>query len=234
MAIREDLTEKTAEFARKPWGAIPDANVVPTIDSLDFGNDGKRIDVTILYADIAESTKLVDETIDTRAAEYYKAFLHCASQLIKKNGGEIQAYDGDRVMAVYVGADHANNAVSTALELHCSVVEIIDPTFSTVYTKTPRKLKFTVGIDSGRCLVVKVGVRAVGELAWIGGAANYAAKLNSFEGLDHEYPIRVTQQTYERLTGAFLHGPRNELMWDGPYTNLKGRSHYRTSYLRNL
>jgi class 3 adenylate cyclase len=234
MAIKEDLTTKVREFVCETWPEIPNAIEIPTVDDLAFGNNGKNIDVTILYADIADSTKLVDEVTNTRAAEYYKAFLHCASQLIKRNNGAIQAYDGDRVMAAFIGDNQADNAVGAALELHYAVSEIINPEFNSVYTQTQRTLQFTVGIDSGTCLVVKVGVRAVGELAWIGGAANYAAKLNSFEGLDHTYPIRVTQQTYARLIAQSLYGSRGDLMWDGPYSNLKSRVHYRTNYSRSL
>lgn len=228
LAIKDDLTAKVGQFALELWGDIPNAYVLPTVDDLTFGNTGEHLNVTVLYADISGSTKMVDEMLDTRAAEYYKAFLHCASQIIKRNGGEIQAYDGDRVMALYVGDDQADKAVATALELHYSVAEIINPSFQNSYGH--RKLQFTVGIDSGRVLAIKVGVRAVGELAWIGGAANYAAKLNSFDGLDHDYPIRITSQTHAKLTYRSLFGADGSSMWDGPYNDLKARNHYRTNY----
>jgi class 3 adenylate cyclase len=234
MTTKGELEAKVGEFARNIWGNIPDAYVVPSTGDLTFGNDGKRIEVTILYADISGSTKMVDDISDTRAAEYYKAFLHCASQLVKRNSGEIQAYDGDRVMAVFVGDSQADNAVAAALELHYAVREIINPIINAVYVNSPRTLQFTVGIDSGKCLVVKVGVRSVGELAWIGGAANYAAKLNSFEGLDHDYPIRVTKQTFDKLTQRSLYGSQGEMIWSEPFNDLKARYHYRTSYQSKL
>lgn len=234
MAIKDELTEKVGEFARDRWADIPDAYVLPTVDDLVFGNCGERLNVTVLYADISGSTAMVDELLDTRAAEYYKAFLHCASQLIKRNNGEIQAYDGDRVMALYVGDEQADDAVGTALELNYAVTQIINPTFEHVYGAAHRKLRFTVGIDSERVLAIKVGVRAVGELAWIGGAANYAAKLNSFEGLDHNFPIRVTSQTYDRLTNKCRCTLDGSSIWQGQYDNLKARFHYRTNFYRRL
>jgi len=234
LAIKDDLTDKVREFALTKWEDIPDAYVLPTVDDLTFGNSGKHLDVTALYADISNSTAMVDALHDTRAAEYYKAFLHCASQLIKRNSGEIQAYDGDRVMAMYVGADQADRAVRTALELHFAVAHIINPMFEWVYKESHRKLQFTVGIDSGRVLAIKVGVRTLGELAWIGGAANYAAKLNSFEGLDHDYPIRITSQTYNKLKPNLINAPNGALMWDGPYSDLEKRRHYRTDFYLTL
>lgn len=111
-----------------------------------------------------------------------------------------------------------------------------EATFERIYGSHSlhRKLQFTVGIDSGMVLAIKVGVRAVGELAWIGGAANYAAKLNSFEGLDHDFPIRVTSLTFAKLTKISLYTSDSSLMWQGPYSDLKKRDHYRTSYCRVL
>ena len=234
MAIKSELTTKVEEFAVEQWGKTPNAYVLPTTDDLTFGNTGERLNVTALYADISASTEMVDKLSSTHAAEYYKAFLHCASQLVKKNNGEIQAYDGDRIMAMYVGENQADDAVGTALELHYAVSEIINPIFERVYQEDHRKLLFTVGIDSGQALAIKVGVRALGEIAWIGGAANYAAKLNSFKGLDHTYPIRVTQQTMAKMTANTIKSANGSNIWEGPYNNIKARNHYRTNFFRSL
>lgn len=234
MAIKDDLTTKINEFAVESWGDIPNAYILPKTDDLTFGNTGEHLNVTVLYADITASTSMVDSLTDTHAAEYYKAFLHCASQLIKRNNGEIQAYDGDRVMAMYVGDSQADDAVGTALELHYAVAHIINPTFERVYNEHHRKLQFTIGIDSGQVLAIKVGVRVVGELAWIGAAANYAAKLNSFEGIDHDYPIRVTQQTMAKMTAKSIFATDGTNMWGNAYNNLKAKNHYRTNYHRGL
>lgn len=52
------------------------------------------------------STVLVDTNTDFVAAEFYKTFLHCAAKIIRSEDGAITSYDGDRVMAVYIG-EHA-------------------------------------------------------------------------------------------------------------------------------
>jgi class 3 adenylate cyclase len=233
MPILDELRERIRAFARGLWGDIPNATSIPSTDDLTYDNSGKRLDATVLYADIDGSTDMVDALADWHAAEYYKAYLHCASQIIKRNGGEIQAYDGDRVMAIYTGDNQADNAVGTALELNFAVRDIINPEFAALYGVTHRPLGHTVGIDSGQMLVIKVGVRALGELAWIGGAANYAAKLTSFDGLDHNYQTRVTEGTYVKLTRGSLYSS-GTTMWEGPYIDLKKRRHYRSNWSRTL
>lgn len=229
MTLLTDLQEKVAEFAITSWGDIPNARVIPTPSDLTFGNYGERMDVTILYADVHGSTEMVDVLSDMHAAEYYKAFLHCAAKIIKAEQGEIQAYDGDRIMAVFVGDGKTDRAAKVALQINWAVLSIINPKFASVYTTAHRQLKHTVGIDSGTVLIAKTGVRVDSDLVWVGPAANYAAKLNSFNGLDAEYPTRITDRAFAALGRSGSHGASGALMWEGPYTNLK-HSHYRSNY----
>lgn len=37
------------------------------------------------------------------AAEIYKSYLHCASKIIRCENGVITAFDGDRVMGIFIG-----------------------------------------------------------------------------------------------------------------------------------
>ena len=228
MSLLEYLTGKVVELTTTVWGNIPNARVLPTADDLTFGNTGERLEVTILYADIHRSTQMVDELVDTLAAEYYKAFLHCSAKVIKANDGQIQAYDGDRIMAVFVGENQADNAVKAAMQISYAVSRVINPAFAAAYPAFHREIKHTVGIDTGTVLVAKTGVRVDSDLVWVGPAANYAAKLNSFEGLDPIYPTRITARVFAKLTNQCLYCA-GEMMWEGAYTNLK-HSHYRSSY----
>ena len=234
MTFKDDLQTKVDEFVRDSWGEIPTGYVVPSPEDLTFGNTGRRLSACILYADIRGSTKMVDELADTLAAEYYKAFLYCTAKILKRNGGEITAYDGDRAMAVFLGNTKEDDAVGAALEIGYAVDEIINPQFAALYTTSHRKLHHTVGIDTGTVLVSKTGVRVDSDLVWVGAAANYAAKLNSFAGLDGAYPIRITHEVFASLSESCLFGSAREPMWQGPYTDFQPRQHYRTRFRRGF
>lgn len=229
MALLEDLTDKVFEFASETWEEIPKGRVVPTTDSVTFSNSGIYLDAAILYADIHGSTKMVDSIDDELAAEYYKSFLHCAAKIIKAEGGDVVAYDGDRVMAVFLNENRVDCAVKVALKISFVVDRVINPTFFAIYKQDHRALKHTVGIDAGRVLVAKTGVRDDNDLVWVGPAANYAAKLNSFEGLDSSYPTRITAEAYALIIDQGLLVNFSGKVWDGPYKNLGTRKHYRSS-----
>jgi class 3 adenylate cyclase len=146
MALKEDLEKEVAAIFRSAWQER-DGTVVPADESIKLGNDAVKLDATVLYADLADSTKLVDNHTGRFTAEMYKTFLHCAAKIIRNEGGSITAYDGDRIMAVFIG-DHKNtSAVRTALKINYAVTHIISPAKRAQYASTPYELKHVVGID---------------------------------------------------------------------------------------
>jgi class 3 adenylate cyclase len=234
MSLRDDLTAKVIELAMDQWADVPAGYAVPSSDDLTFGNTGRRLAACFLYADIYGSTDMVDTLTDTHAAEYYKAFLHCAAKIIKKNSGEVIAYDGDRIMAIFLGETRADQSVNAAMNIHSAVLDILNPEFKRVYGDSHRMLQHTVGIDDGIVLASKIGIRIDSDLVWVGPAANYAAKLNSFDGLDPAYPTRVTHEVHSMLTASCLQGGNGANMWEGPFINVGQRSHYRSSFFKRF
>lgn len=234
MALIDDLKDKVFEFASEVWEGVPNGQVVPTTDRITFSNSGIYLDAAILYADIRGSTKMVDSIDDELAAEYYKSFLHCAAKIIKSEGGDVVAYDGDRVMAVFLNEDRVDRAIRVAFKISFIVDRVINPTFFAIYKQDHRPLKHTVGIDAGKVLVAKTGVRDDNDLVWIGPAANYAAKLNSFDGLDGAYPTRITTEAYALILDKSLIVSSSGNVWEGPFKNLSTRKHYRSSFFQSF
>src|SRR5258707_283753 len=97
MSLRQHLQETVHEVFYQKW-TEREGRQIPDDTSVQLGNDAVRIDATVLYADMADSTHLVDNFRPFFAAEIYKSFLACAAKIIRSEGGEITAYDGDRVM----------------------------------------------------------------------------------------------------------------------------------------
>jgi class 3 adenylate cyclase len=120
MGLKDDLKAQVTTIFKTAW-TERDGNVVPADESIQLGNDAVKLDATVLYADMADSTKIVDVSSNEFAAELYKVFLHCAARIIKAHDGTITAYDGDRIMAVYLGDSKNSQAVRTALKINWAV-----------------------------------------------------------------------------------------------------------------
>src|SRR6266581_1659684 len=102
MSLKTDLESEVKEIFKATW-TVREGQGVPEPEDLKLGNDAVKLKATVLYADMADSTDLVDHHKPHFAAEIYKAYLRCAASIIKNEQGTITAYDGDRVMAVFLG-----------------------------------------------------------------------------------------------------------------------------------
>lgn len=210
MALKDDLETEVANILRERW-TTRDGQVVPEPTDLKLSNDGVRLDATVLYADMAESTALVDGYKDWFAAEIYKTFLSCSARIIKAHGGVITAYDGDRIMAVYIGNSKNTSAVKTALRINWAVKEVIEPKLKAEYPETSYVPAHSVGVDTSKILVARIGVRNDNDLVWVGRAANYAAKLCALR--TDGYSSWITGDVYDKMNkDAKLSGDRN--MWE--------------------
>src|SRR5882762_7510078 len=116
MGLKEELNTEITAIFRSRWSER-DGTVVPEDVDLQLRNDAVKLKATVLYADLADSTVLVDGYRPHFAAEIYKAFLHASAKIIRSESGVITAYDGDRIMAVYIGDSKNTSAVRTALKI---------------------------------------------------------------------------------------------------------------------
>ena len=226
MSLKDELEKRVSEIFKARWDER-DGNVVPDDDSLTLGNDAVKLKATVLYADLAESTGLVDAHAAFFAAEMYKSFLHCAAKIIRDEDGAITAYDGDRVMAVFIGERKNSRAVKAAMKINYALVHIINPAQKAFYTKTDFTLKHVVGVDTSELFVAKTGVRGANDLVWVGRAANYAAKLSS---LPDSYASYITKEVYDVMSTDLKASDANE-MWEAVRWNtFDNRIIYRSNW----
>ena len=211
MGLKDDLTNEVDSIFRSRW-TEREGSKVPEAEDLKLANDAVKLTGTVLYADLADSTKLVDAKSKTFAAEIYKSFLHCAAKIVRDQGGIVTAYDGDRIMAVYIGNSKNTSAVKTALKIKWAVDEIVNPGIRTIYKESDFYVKHVVGIDTCELLVARTGVRGANDLVWVGSAANYAAKLCA---LSHSYATYITDRVHNNMHAEvkFSDNGKGQSMW---------------------
>jgi class 3 adenylate cyclase len=226
LATDLDLTVK--KFLREQWSSC-EGRIVPEPSSLNLSNDCVNLDATVLYADIAGSTKLVDDYKPHFASEVYKCYLACAAKIVKDQGGVITAYDGDRIMAVYIGDTKNFNATKTAFRINGAVYDIINPAIKLQYPNTNFALRHVIGIDTSKLMVSRIGVRNDNDLVWVGRAANYAAKLSS---IGSGNTLWITEDVFNRLHDDVKFGGNpKQLMWERRlWTDMNNLSIYRSTW----
>lgn len=147
MTFKDDLQTKINTIFNTKM-VTRSGTAVPNDTSVTLGSNGVEIDATVLYADLSESTKLVDTKYAWFAAQVYKSYLLSAAQIIKDEDGEVTAYDGDRVMGVFVGEYKNTHAVRAALRINTAVTRQINPVIARKYGANDYIVRHTVGVDT--------------------------------------------------------------------------------------
>ena len=202
MSLADDIAKNASDVFKTKW-AERNGVVVPEPGSVTLGNDAVKLDTaTVLYADLDQSTNLVESKKWEFAAEVYKTFLYSATRLIRSQGGSIVSYDGDRVMGIFLGSTQADSAVKCGLQINYAVKKLVQPELNKNWN-TDFKIRHVVGIDSSIVRAIKTGVRGDNDLVWVGNAPNLAAKLTA-ESAD--YPTWITDRVYQKLGDATKYG----------------------------
>lgn len=102
MAIGDDLKIQLGAIFADAWSSR-NGQEVPTAAKVALGKEAVLMTGTVFYADLSQSTAMASGKKPEFAAEIYKSFLHCAAKLVKHFDGSITSYDGDRIMAVFIG-----------------------------------------------------------------------------------------------------------------------------------
>jgi class 3 adenylate cyclase len=177
-----------------------DGTVIPETQDVALKDGAVKLDATFLYADLAGSSRLAKMCPWMTTAKIIRAYLDCATRLIRKHDGAIRSFDGDRVMGVFIGEVKNTQASYAAREIFYAVEKIIDPKarekFKSVRENDIR-IRNCVGLDTGTARAVRAGIRNSNDLIWIGKAPGLAAKLSDIR--TYPYSVYASTAVYRKL-----------------------------------
>lgn len=228
MSLKDILHKEVKDIFAIQW-QIRNGIKVPETEDLKLGNDAVKIKATVLYADLAESTALVDNHKPHFAAKIYKSYLHCASKIIRNENGVITAFDGDRVMGVFIGDVKNTSAARCALKINHAVIRILNPAIKQQYPQSSYNIKQCVGVDNCELWVSRTGVRGSNDLVWVGRAANYAAKLCSLR--ESNYSSYITSDVYNKMLDSVKYNSAEKPMWESWTWASKNMTVYRSKWM---
>lgn len=212
--MHDDLSSDVQSIITTPWDTRKGYTVPSTTDVALTGG-AVELDATLLYADLANSSKMAKELDRRVAAKIMKAFLATTARLVRYHDGTIVSFDGDRILGVFIGDLKNTTATKCALQIKYTVQYIIRPKFESSYDSV-KKASFTIshgaGLDTGTVLAVRAGARGDNDLIWIGRAPNLAAKLSELR--ESPYHTFITASVYNLLNDSSKYGGKNkEDMW---------------------
>jgi len=171
-----------ASLLLRPWGSRPStfsSRFCSHCETFARSREaGAEIELTLLFADIRDSTPLAERIGTTKFKELIKKFYKSTSDVLIQHNAMLNRLMGDQVSALFVprfaGKEHAQVAIKAAREL-LRVTGHEDPDGPWI--------PVGVGIHTGPAYVGVVGSsNGVNEIAVLGSAVNLAARLSSQAG----------------------------------------------------
>jgi adenylate cyclase len=180
----------------------------PAVVSEIMRNDEDRLAsrrrrVTVLFSDIRGFTAMSERMEPEKIVRFLREYLTVMTEVVFRNGGTVDKYIGDAIMALYNAPfdqpDHAARAVRTALEFQGRLREVIAGFDDRALTD----LHCGVGINTGDAVVGTIGSEQRLEYTAIGDAINLGARLEALTR-EHRVPILISESTYQEVAGEFL------------------------------
>lgn len=233
-ALETKLGTDVHKIFDTPWN-IRSGLVVPYTEDVALVNGAVKLDAVILYADLAQSTRLARNLDRSVTAKIVRAYLSTMTQLVKSAGGEVRSFDGDRVMGIFVGSSKNSSAANCALKMNYVVSKILRPKAQAKFpslVKNNLGIAHCVGIHASPVLVVRGGVRGTNDLVFVGSAPNLAAKLSEIR--NSPYHSYITHTVFGNLNRHARLSSQGDPMWTPERIKLSDGnwSCYRSSWRR--
>ena len=158
------------------------AELVADPSKLTLG--GKRLPITAFFSDIAGFTTVSERLEPTELVAFLNEYLTALTDIILEEGGTIDKYEGDAIIAMFGAplehADHASRAVRSALRCQQRLNEL-RPGWR---DRGLPEVRTRIGVNSGPAVVGNMGSSQRFDYTMIGDTVNLAARL---EGTNKVY-----------------------------------------------
>jgi adenylate cyclase len=173
--------------------------IVANPESLAIGGD--RRELTIFFSDIEGFTSLSEKLDPTQLVRLLNRFLSEVSAIVLANGGTIDKYQGDAVIAFWNAplpvADHARKAINAAIACHHKMKEL-ERSF---IAECGVPIRMRIGLHTGVVSVGNFGSSSRFNYTMIGDAANLASRLEGVNKVFGSY-VAVSEATKEAASSV--------------------------------
>jgi PAS domain S-box-containing protein len=193
--VLDDMTEqKKLEAQRKLLQRMVSPAVLDQIDPNSLQIGGKKVFITILFADIRGFTAYSERHSPEELVAVLNRYLAAAAEAVLANEGTVDKFLGDAVMAWYNAPlpqpDHTLRAVKSALAIRDAVAAL--------HTELPQEahLDFGVGIHYGEAVLGWIGTEKRLEYTAISDSVNTTKRIQENCSKNQ---ILISREAYERV-----------------------------------
>lgn len=178
-----------------------DENVLNFMTHKEFENSllkNEVVDATVLFIDVCGFTSITENVPANTVVNLINGLFDKIVQEIVAQGGHVDKFMGDAVMAVFRGDFHLDRAIDAALAANAQLSSVEEITAG----DQSYKPQIAVGINSGEMVSGNIGSESLRRLDYtvIGDAVNLAQRLQSAAKAGQ---IIITEETYHKAKESF-------------------------------
>lgn len=178
-----------------------DENVLSFMTHKEFENSllkNEVVDATVLFIDVCGFTSITENVPANTVVNLINGLFDKIVQEIVAQGGHVDKFMGDAVMAVFRGDFHLDRAIDAALAANAQLSNVEEITAG----DQSYKPQIAVGINSGEMVSGNIGSESLRRLDYtvIGDAVNLAQRLQSAAKAGQ---IIITEETYHKAKESF-------------------------------
>lgn len=217
MSFKSELEEMVSDYLEGEYETYKPQGV-PKPEDLPLGNEAAKLEATALFIDIRQSSDITNAFRRQTAAKMVKGYFDGSVRIIRANNGEVRSFNGDGMLALFVGDARSTNAVKAAMQVDWFVGNILKPEIAQYFennqSASEQNLDFNIGcgLDDGHIFAVRVGIRGTNDVAWVGRCSNTAAKLASSVSSSF-HNVGITRAVYEMLNDSKVYNGSGTHMW---------------------
>ncbi|WP_288724487.1 adenylate/guanylate cyclase domain-containing protein [uncultured Treponema sp.] len=172
-----------------------------TLQNADRNNSSssRTRELCFLFTDIRGFTTLCEGRSPEKVIDILEEYLDIETKIILDNGGDVDKYVGDEMMAFFSGPNKEINACKAAMEIRKAMRGKQEED----QKEGTQPISMGIGINSGKVVFGPVGSSTRKDFTSIGDTVNLAARL---EGANKEYGSKtiISEAVFEQLQGAFI------------------------------
>ncbi|MDR2144515.1 MAG: adenylate/guanylate cyclase domain-containing protein [Treponema sp.] len=165
-----------------------------SINELRLGDHIER-EMTIFFSDIRQFTDLSERLTPEESFAFINSYLSRIVPEITKNGGFVDKYIGDAILALFPRENGADMAVHTAISIQERIQEYNRHRAKCGY----RPLSMGIGLHTGTLMVGVVGVADRMQSTVISDAVNLASRLESITKV-FGVSLAISEETFKKLS----------------------------------
>ena len=156
-------------------------------------------ELCFLFTDIRGFTTLCEGKKPQEVVEILNHYLDIETEIILNNGGDVDKFVGDEMMAFFAGPKKEYNACKAAMEIRAAMRAQQEMALS----DGSDYISMGIGINTGRVVFGSVGAHNRMDFTSIGDTVNLAARLESANKAYGSKAI-ITEAVYEKLKDTFV------------------------------